>query len=194
MLNRFDAHLHRHLAVALAVRETLGPVVAEAATLLVSTLKSGQKVLLCGNGGSAADAQHIAAELTGRYEVPGRRALAALALSTDSSALTAISNDLGFEQVFARQIEALGQPGDLLIGISTSGRSPNIIAAVKCATQLGLKTIGLLGRDGGSLRDLVDLPIIVPSQDTPHIQEIHITIGHVLCGLVDDAFQPDPAA
>jgi D-sedoheptulose 7-phosphate isomerase len=189
MLNRFDAHLHRHLEVARTARETLGPVVAEAAALVICALESGHKVLLCGNGGSAADAQHIAAELTGRYEVPGRRALPALALSTDSSAVTAISNDLGFEQVFARQIQALGQAGDVLVGISTSGCSPNVVAAVSCAKLLGLKTIGLLGRDGGDLRTLVDLPIVVQSPDTPHIQEMHITIGHVLCGLVDDAFQ-----
>ncbi len=188
MLNRFDAHLHRHLDVALAVRETLGPVVVAAAALLICALKSGHKILLCGNGGSAADAQHIAAELTGRYEVPSRRALPALALTTDSSALTAISNDLGFKHVFARQIEALGQPGDVLVALSTSGRSANVIAAVDSARSRGIRTIGLLGGDGGDLRVQVDHPIVIPSHDTPHIQEMHITIGHILCGLIDDAF------
>ncbi len=190
MLNRFDAHLYRHLDVALAVRETLGPVVADAAALLISALGSGHKVMLCGNGGSAADAQHIAAELTGRYGVPNRRALPALALTTDSSALTAIGNDLGFERVFARQIEALGQPGDVLVAISTSGHSPNVIAAVDSARSKGIKTIGLLGRDGGNLRTQVDCPIVIPSHDTPHIQEMHIAIGHVLCAIIDDTFEP----
>jgi phosphoheptose isomerase len=188
MTQRFLAHIDQHLAVAGLIRDSLGESVSAAAAHLISALRAGHKILLCGNGGSAADAQHIAAELTGRYEVPARRALPALALTTDPSAVTAISNDLGFDQVFARQVEALGQPGDVLIGISTSGQSPNVIAAVERAKQLGLTSIGLLGRDGGALRTCVDLPIVVPSQDTPHIQEMHITIGHILCGLVDDAF------
>jgi phosphoheptose isomerase len=188
MPHRFITHLDRHLVVVGLVRDTLGPVVIQAGAHLIEALRNGHKVLLCGNGGSAADAQHIAAELTGRYEVAGRRALPAFALTTDSSAVTAISNDLGFDQVFARQLEALGQTGDVLIGISTSGRSPNVIAAVERARELGLTSVGLLGRDGGALRTLVDFPIVVPAQETPHIQELHITIGHVLCGLVDDAF------
>jgi D-sedoheptulose 7-phosphate isomerase len=174
--------------VAGLVRETLGSAVEEAGARLIEAFRSGHKILLCGNGGSAADAQHIAAELTGRYEVPGRRALPALALTTDPSAVTAISNDLGFDRVFARQLEALGQPGDVLIGISTSGRSPNILSAVDRARELGITSVGLLGRDGGPLRALVDLPIVVPAEETPYIQELHIVIGHVLCGLVDDAF------
>ena len=190
MLTAFDAHLQRHIDLANCVRNTLGPTVGGAADILISALKSGHKLLICGNGGSAADAQHIAAELTGRYEIPNRRALPALALSTDSSAVTAISNDLGFEQVFARQVEAHGNPGDVLLAISTSGRSQNVISAVECARRRGLKTIGLLGRDGGALASVVDVAIVVPSQATPHIQEMHITIGHLLCTLVDHIFGP----
>ncbi len=185
----FQQHFNRHHALAATVSQTLGTVVEQAGKLLITALRSGHKILLCGNGGSAADAQHIAAELTGRYEVKNRRALPALALSTDSSAVTAISNDLGFERVFARQVEAHGQAGDVLIGISTSGQSPNVIAAVEQAKQQGLRTIGLLGRDGGELVVRFEVPIIVPSKSTPHIQEMHITIGHYLCARVDEAFR-----
>lgn len=188
---RFRRHFDRHIALASTVTATLGPVVGRAGELLIAALADGHKVLLCGNGGSAADAQHIAAELTGRYENKGRRALPALALNTDSSAVTAIGNDLGYDRVFARQVEAHGHAGDVLIGISTSGRSPNVIAAVDQARRQGLDTIGLLGRDGGDLSGMVDIPIIVPSDATPHIQEMHITIGHLLCALLDDAFRED---
>jgi D-sedoheptulose 7-phosphate isomerase len=192
MLTPFEAHLQRHISLAQTVDETLGPVVGRAAHLLIAALASGHKILVCGNGGSAADAQHFAAELIGRYEIPCRRALPALAMTTDSSCLTAIGNDLGFDRIFARQVEALGQAGDLLIAISTSGRSPNVIAAVDQARQQGLQTIGLLGCDGGDLAPLVDVSIVVPSNATPHIQEMHTTIGHVLCALIDDAFRPEP--
>ncbi len=191
MTSRFTLHIERHIELAQDVRGTLGSVVTESAHALTMALKTGHKVLLCGNGGSAADAQHLAAELTGRYEAVSRRALPAIALTTDTSALTAIGNDLGYERVFARQVEAHGQAGDVLIGISTSGQSPNVIAAVQQARQQGLQTIGLLGRDGGELATLVDLAIVVPSDATPLIQEMHITIGHVLCAMIDDAFQPE---
>lgn len=191
MPTRFATHLQRHIALAISVQETLGPTVLQAAELLITALAGGNKVLLCGNGGSAADAQHLAAELTGRYEIKDRRALPVLALTTDTSALTAIGNDLGYDRVFARQVEAHGHAGDVLIGISTSGQSPNVIAAVDQARVQGLKTIALLGRDGGALATLVDLPLVVPSNHTPHIQEMHITIGHFICALVDDAFRHD---
>jgi len=189
----FTTHLHRHIRLAQTVLDTLGPTIQMAADLLIQALAAGHKVILCGNGGSAADAQHIAAELTGRYANPNRRALPGLALTTDPSAVTAISNDLGYDQVFARQLEAHGQPGDVLIGISTSGRSPNILAAVNQARVQGVKTIGLLGRDGGELAPRVDLPIVIPTDATPHIQELHITIGHILCALIDAAFSPPSA-
>jgi D-sedoheptulose 7-phosphate isomerase len=161
--------------------------VVRAAELMIAALRSGRKILLFGNGGSAADAQHLAAELVNRYR-RARPALAALALTTDTSILTAIANDASFEDVFSRQIEALGEPGDVAIAISTSGRSPNVVRAVETARRLGLRTIGLLGRDGGLVAPLVDVPLIVPAEETPHIQEVHITLGHILCDLIESAF------
>jgi D-sedoheptulose 7-phosphate isomerase len=160
--------------------------VVRAAELMIAALRSGRKILLFGNGGSAADAQHLAAELVNRYR-RARPALAALALTTDTSILTAIANDASFEEVFSRQIEALGEPGDVAIAISTSGRSPNVVRAVETARRLGLRTIGLLGRDGGLVAPLVDVPLIVPAEETPRIQEVHITLGHILCDLIESA-------
>ncbi|SEQ38210.1 D-sedoheptulose 7-phosphate isomerase [Giesbergeria anulus] len=168
----------------LATLHTLDEAVLQAGQLAAQVLRQGGKLLWCGNGGSAADSQHLAAELTGRF-VQDRRPLAALALSTDTSALTCISNDYSFDEVFARQVQALGRPGDLLIGISTSGNSRNVIRAVQEAQQLGLHTLGLLGRDGGALRPLCSHSIVVPSQTTARIQEAHILIGHTLCGLIE---------
>jgi len=161
--------------------------VVRAAELMIAALRSGRKILLFGNGGSAADAQHLAAELVNRYR-RARPALAALALTTDTSILTAIANDASFEEIFSRQIEALGEPGDVAIAISTSGRSPNVVRAVETARRLGLRTIGLLGRDGGLVAPLVDVPLIVPAEETPRIQEVHITLGHILCDLIESAF------
>jgi len=157
-----------------------------ASVIVTDTLAKGNKVLLCGNGGSAADAQHIAAELIGRYKIE-RKGLPAIALSTDTSALTAISNDYGYKKVFDRQVEALAREGDLLIGISTSGNSKNVNNALKAAKDLGCRTIGLSGRDGGKMNNLCDINIIVPSDDTPRIQEMHIMIGHIMCQAVDDS-------
>lgn len=183
---QFTAHFERHTALVQTCLATLGAPLHAAACCIIEALRDGHKLLLCGNGGSAADAQHIAAELTGRYLVE-RRGLPAIALTTDSSALTAISNDYGFEQVFARQVQALAHSGDVLLGISTSGNSANVIAAVKMARTMGVTSIGLLGHDGGQLGQLVDIPLIIPSPATPHIQELHIMLGHLLCGLVDQA-------
>lgn len=157
-----------------------------ACVIITDTLAHGNKVLLCGNGGSAADAQHIAAELTGRYKTE-RRGLAGIALTTDTSALTAIANDYGYKRVFDRQVEALAREGDLLIGLSTSGNSKNVNNALKVAKELGCRTIGLSGRDGGKMSDLCDLNIVVPSEDTPRIQEMHILIGHIMCQAIDDS-------
>ena len=151
---------------------------------LIAALRAGGKILICGNGGSAADAQHIAAELVGRFGHT-RRGLPAIALTTDSSALTSIGNDFGFDAVFSRQVEALARPGDVLIGISTSGNSRNVIAAVQCAADMGVSTLGLLGGQGGALKGLLDQSILAPSSDTPRIQECHILIGHTLCGLIE---------
>ena len=157
----------------------------EASKIAVETLRAGNKILLCGNGGSAADAQHIAAELTGRYKTE-RRGLPGIALTTDTSALTAIGNDYGYDRVFDRQVEALAQKGDLLIGISTSGNSINVINALKVAREMGCKTLGLTGRDGGAMNELCDINLVVPSNDTPRIQEMHILFAHTICQIIDN--------
>ncbi|NOT63913.1 MAG: D-sedoheptulose 7-phosphate isomerase [Acidobacteria bacterium] len=163
--------------------------VAEAAQLIIEAMREGHKLLLFGNGGSAADAQHIAAELAFKMGRE-RQALPALALTTDTSLLTAISNDRSFDYVFARQIKALGQPGDVALALSTSGNSPNITAALKQAREQGLVTIGLLGNTGGVAAALVDLALIVPHTDTPRIQEVHIAASHIICQLIEDALCP----
>jgi len=158
--------------------------VGAAVNAIAESLRSGGKVMFCGNGGSAADCQHLAAEFTGRF-VEDRVPLAAIALTTDTSALTCIANDYDFGTVFTRQVAALGRHGDCLVGISTSGNSPNVVAAFQEARRLGIITIGLLGRDGGKLRELSDIPVVVESCVTARIQEAHILIGHSLCGAVE---------
>jgi D-sedoheptulose 7-phosphate isomerase len=163
--------------------------VAEAAEAVVASLESGGTVYFCGNGGSAADAQHLAAELSGRYLVD-RPALAAVSLTTNSSALTAIGNDFGFERVFARQLEGLGVAGDVLVAISTSGGSRNVVAAIEVAHQQGMTVIGMTGLKGGNFAALCDLALITPSDSTPRVQEGHIAMGHVLCELVERALFP----
>jgi len=151
---------------------------------MAQCLRDGGKLMFCGNGGSAADSQHLAAEFTGRF-LNDRRPLAALALSTDSSALTCIANDYAFDQVFERQVRALGRNGDVLVGISTSGNSANVLRAVRAARELGVATIGLLGRDGGQLARLCEMSVVVPSPITARIQEAHIFIGHNWCAMVE---------
>ena len=178
-----------HQAVAEATMQTLPSAIEEAATLMVEALKQGNKVLFFGNGGSAADAQHWAAELSGRYKIE-RGGLAGIALTTDTSALTAIGNDYGFEFIFSRQVEALGRAGDVLVGISTSGNSPNVLRAFEKGKSLGCKSIGFSGRDGGKMAALCDVNLIIPSNNTPRIQEMHALIGHILCQAVDDAYAP----
>ena len=165
---------------------SLAPQVQFAIERCAAAITAGNKLMFCGNGGSAGDAQHLAAELVGRL-VRDRRALPGLALSTDSSALTCIGNDFGFDEVFARQVEGLGRPGDVLIAISTSGNSRNVIRAVEAAKAGGVFSIGLLGRDGGKLAPMVDLAIVVPSDETARIQEAHIFLGHVICGSIEKA-------
>jgi D-sedoheptulose 7-phosphate isomerase len=155
---------------------------------MAERLMLGAKIMICGNGGSAADAQHFAAELSGRF-VTERRPLAGIALTTDTSALTAIGNDYGFDKLFSRQVEALGRPGDLLVGISTSGNSQNVIEAVKTAKGLGIGTLGLLGRDGGKLKGMMDNCLVVPSDVTARIQEVHIMVIHFWCEILDDKFK-----
>jgi len=162
--------------------------VASASKLCIYCLKNGGKILIFGNGGSAADAQHIAAELVGRYKIE-RKGLPAIALTTDTSILTSISNDFGYINVFDRQVEALANKGDVVIGISTSGKSSNIISALKLASQLNCITIGLSGQGGGEMNNICDVNIVALSEDTPRIQETHIIIGHTICHLIDQEFK-----
>jgi len=167
------------------VLKTLVPQIEKAARAMIEALKAGNKIMFFGNGGSAADSQHLAAELIGRYRKE-RKSLPAIALTTDTSIGTAISNDYGFEVLFARQVEGLAKPGDIAFGISTSGNSRNVIEGLEKAREMGCKTIGLLGCDGGKIAEASDISIIVPCNTTPRIQESHITIGHILCQLIEN--------
>ena len=176
-----------HLKVSKETMESISRAIEKAAKLCIDSLKNGRKILIFGNGGSAADSQHIAAEIVGRYKVE-RKGLPAIALTTDTSALTAIANDYGYLHVFDRQVEALANKGDVLIGISTGGTSPNVISALKLANKLGCKVIGFSGKGGGELNTLCDVNIVIPSEDIPRIQEMHIVIGHTICHLIDQAF------
>ena len=186
--------IEQHFAESIAVKQAsvvLAPAIAEAASLIVATLRRGGKVLSCGNGGSAADAQHFASELLGRFEAE-RAALPAVALSTDTSTLTAIANDYSYEQVFARQVSALGAAGDLLLAISTSGNSGNVIAAVRVAHQKGMGVIALTGRKGGKIAEELaapDIELRVPSDRKARIQEVHLLMIHGLCDVVEEAFR-----
>ncbi|WP_284619942.1 D-sedoheptulose 7-phosphate isomerase [Aquabacterium humicola] len=179
----FSDHLAAHRALFDRL-DTLGPALQRAAAICADSLSRGGKLLFCGNGGSAADSQHLASEFVGRF-VAERRPLPAIALSTDSSALTAIGNDYGFDQVFERPLRAHGRPGDVVVGISTSGRSPNVRRAMQAARELGLATVGFLGHDGGTIAALCDVPLVVPDEVTARIQEAHIFLGHVLCAEVE---------
>ncbi len=187
MLEIIEKEMLEHQKAFERVWEELRFHIYTAGIVCTEALKNGKKILLCGNGGSAADAQHIAAELVGRFEKE-RRALAAIALSTDTSALTAIANDYSFAEVFARQVEALANTGDVLIAISTSGESENVLKACETARMKGCKIIGLLGKDGGRIKDLCDAAIVVPHTQTARIQEMHIMIGHLLCKVIDESF------
>ena len=178
-------YFHR-VAENFALLGELSPVVDRAAAAMVEAVRGGQKVMFCGNGGSAADAQHLAAELMGRY-LKDRSPLAAVALTVDTSALTAIANDYGYEDVFSRQLRGLGRRGDLLVALSSSGNSANVLRAVEAARALGIVTIGMTGRSGGQLRGACDIAICVPADETNHIQEMHIAVGPYLCGFVEDA-------
>ncbi len=170
----------------LQVAELLSEKILEVAKALSSTIEGGGKAMFCGNGGSAADSQHLAAELVVRLTgQSNRRALPAMALTTDTSILTACSNDFGFENVFARQIEALGNKGDILFAISTSGNSPNVIKAVEAGGKIDIVTVGMLGSGGGKLAAMIKHPLVIPSSDTQRIQEVHIAIGHIIISLVE---------
>jgi D-sedoheptulose 7-phosphate isomerase len=191
----FSEHFQRScetLERAAADRPMMDAMLA-IADVVIKALQGGGKILIAGNGGSAADAQHLAAEFVGRYlrERPG---LPALALHCDTSALTAIANDYGYDQVFSRQMQALAAPGDVAIGISTSGNSKNVVEALLAARKMGVYTVGLTGAGGGRMREIVDVLIAAPSNETPRIQECHILVGHALCDAVDQAITAAPAA
>ena len=186
MILEIKTQLQDHRAVIERLEQDIAPLIAEMVSLLSDAFTRGNKLLVMGNGGSAADSQHFVAEIVGRFKME-RRALPAVALSTDTSILTAVGNDYGFDAVFSRQVEALAAPGDVVVGISTSGNSPNVLKALNEAKARGCRTIGLLGRDGGSIRAVCDLALVVPSTDTPRIQEGHATIIHIVCDLVEKA-------
>lgn len=182
----FDDELEEHAAVVAATRADLRGPFEALVEVCVTSLKSGGKLMFFGNGGSAADAQHLATELSVRY-IKNRPAIAAIALTTDTSTITAIGNDLGFEQLFSRQIEAIGKPGDVAIGITTSGTSQNVIRGLTVAKDNGIVPVALTGRDGGNLPGLADPLLVVPSATTARIQEMHITLGQMLCGALEKA-------
>ncbi len=161
--------------------------IERATTIVVNAIKNGNKVIFCGNGGSAADSQHLAAELIGKFYF-NRQSLPAVSLTVNTSIITAIGNDFGFDKVFARQLEGIGKTGDVLIGLSTSGNSGNVVEAFKIAKKIGIKTVAFTGENGGILKDFADILINVPSNDTPRIQEAHILIGHIVCELVEKEF------
>ena len=187
MINIIEKEFAEHLKAAHGLLTITGHV-ETAAKICIQSLKNGGKIIIFGNGGSAADAQHIAAEMVGRYKEE-RKGLPAIALTTDTSAITSIGNDYGYENVFSRQLEAIANKGDVAIGISTGGTSKNVINALRCANFLECATIGLSGKGGGEMNNLCNVNLIVPSQNTPRIQEMHILIGHTICHLVDQAFK-----
>jgi D-sedoheptulose 7-phosphate isomerase len=178
---------NEHIKISEKIIKSVCNEIETAANLCIESISKGNKILLFGNGGSAADAQHIAAELVGRYKTE-RKGLPAIALTTDTSIITSIANDFGYLHVFKRQIEALANKNDVLICISTGGSSANVISALKLGNDIGCKTIGLSGKDGGEFNSLCDVNITVPSEDTPRIQEMHILIGHTICHLIDQEF------
>jgi D-sedoheptulose 7-phosphate isomerase len=190
MKERIREYARESIAVKQGFFTAHSDQVAEAAELLIASLRAGGKVLLFGNGGSAADAQHIAAELVNRLTYD-RPPMAAIALTTDTSILTSIGNDASFDELFERQVRALGRAGDVAVAISTSGSSPNVLRAARAARGLGIKVVALTGRSGGDLAPLADVALVVEAGNTQHIQETHITIGHVLCELVQTAMHPD---
>lgn len=184
MKNTIIAEIQESIETKGQVLKTLVPQIEKSAKLMIEALKSGHQLFFFGNGGSAADAQHLAAELIGRYRLD-RRSLPAIALTTDTSILTSIANDYSFEVIFAKQIEGLAKSGDVAVGLSTSGNSRNVLVAMEKAKELGCKTVGLLGGDGGQIAKLVDVAITIPTKVTARVQESHITIGHVICGLIE---------
>jgi len=182
---KLGSSIQSHIDVFETIKEKYLQAVLDTGKLMSDALKGGHKLLIAGNGGSAADAQHFAAEIVGRY-LKERNALPAIALTTDTSILTAVGNDYGFEAIFSRQVSGLGRPGDVFIGISTSGQSANVIAAMEVAKTMGITTVTLLGKSGGKMAEMGDHNLIVPSQETPRIQEAHHWIYHTWCEIIDE--------
>jgi len=193
MEERIRAMFEESAALTLSFGRENATRIAAMARRMADVLRRGGKILFCGNGGSAADAQHLAAEFVNRFQ-RDRRALAALALTTDTSVLTSIGNDSGFDRIFSRQVEALARRGDLLVAISTSGNSPNVLRAVEAARDLGVETVGLCGGSGGALAAAADEAFVVPSEATPRIQETHMAVGHAWCALTEDLLAGNSAA
>ena len=187
MIDVIKNEINAHIQVANSLHH-LAEEIIKSSQLCIESLKNGGKILIFGNGGSAADAQHIAAELIGRYKVE-RKGLPAIAIPTDTSVITSIGNDFGYSHVFDRQIEALANEGDVAIGISTSGNSENVISALKIASKLNCITIGFSGKNGGEMNKLCNINLAISSEDTPRIQEMHIFIGHTICHLIDQEFK-----
>ncbi len=187
-LDYFNRELDDHREILARTQTGLAEPFQKMLRLWIAAIESGNKIMFFGNGGSAADAQHLAAELVIRF-VDNRRPIAALALNTDTSALTAGANDLGYDEIFARQIDALGKPGDVAVGITTSGTSPNVVKALEMARSQGLVTTAFTGRDGGRMPELADVALIVPATSTRRIQEMHITLGHMLCGALEKSLK-----
>jgi phosphoheptose isomerase len=178
-------HFQESAAVKQHAADTLAEPAAEVARRIAAALRAGHMMLICGNGGSAADAQHFAGEMVGRFKLPQRAALPVLALTTDTSVLTCVANDFSYEEVFSRQVEAFAKPGDVVLGLSTSGRSPNVRRALEVGRARGAVTVALVGGDGGPIGALVDLVLVVPSADTTRIQECHLTLIHAICELIE---------
>ena len=187
MIDIIEKELIAHKETSQLVIDELQTDIKKACDMAAETIKSGNKILFFGNGGSAADAQHLAAELSGRYKKE-RRGLPGLALTTDTSVLTAVGNDYEYDYIFARQVEALANPGDLLIGISSTGNSNNVVRAFNAGEKIGCSTLGLSGKGGGKFNGNCDFNLVVPSQDTPRVQEMHILIGHIICQVIDNIF------
>jgi D-sedoheptulose 7-phosphate isomerase len=187
MKNIIKSEFDDHIKSVQSIHDLTDSVEASA-KLCINSLKNGGKILLFGNGGSAADAQHIAAELVGRYKI-NRKGLSAIALTTDTSVLTSIANDFKYVNIFSRQVEAIANPEDVVIGISTSGKSPNIIKALMTASKLGCNTIGFSGKDGQEMNKVCMVNIVAPSSNTPRVQETHIIIGHTICHLIEQEFK-----
>lgn len=167
--------------------KTQSEIVVKIANMCIDAIRNGHKIIWCGNGGSAAQSQHLAAELVGRYKI-NRPAMNSISLTVDTSNLTAIGNDYGYDVVFARQLQGVGQPGDVLVGLSTSGNSKNVIAAFEMAKEMNIKTVALVGDNGGMMRNMADIALCVPANTSAHIQEMHITVGHLICDLIEKEF------